>query len=171
MRLNLGCGHKPLDGFWNLDFVRDDRSKPDAVHDLTKRLPFEDGSVDEVHSYHLIEHFDRWLVTDILADWARVLKPGGKVVVECPCLDKMIHVLAWHMEHQVEIPHRIFLGLYGDPKDRRPEMMHRWGYSVSELESLMEDAGFAVTVHEPQTHIKARDMRLEGIKRGSIDVR
>lgn len=167
LRLNLGCGSKRLPGFVNMDF-----QGGDVDHDLTQPLPFDDGTVDEVHAYHVAEHFYRWDIERILADWTRVLKPGGKMVLELPCLDKIVFIFKTAQELGKEVPDRLTLwGLYGDPGYQRPEMCHRWCYSVAELSEIMGSVGLDVEAKEPETHVRIRDMRLEGTKRGNLDVR
>jgi SAM-dependent methyltransferase len=49
----------------------------DGVH-----LPFEDKSQDAVFASHCLEHIDDWRT--ILADWFRVLKIGGYLVIAVP---------------------------------------------------------------------------------------
>jgi SAM-dependent methyltransferase len=46
------------------------------------RLPFEDGSQDAVFASHTLEHIDDWRT--ILADWFRVLRVGGFLVIAVP---------------------------------------------------------------------------------------
>lgn len=52
------------------------------------KLPFESGSLDFVYSSHLIEDFllEEWPA--IIGEWARCLKPGGKMVILVP--DKVL---------------------------------------------------------------------------------
>lgn len=159
LKLNLGCGKKKLEGFVNVDFA-----DADVVHDLTQPLPFEAGSADEVHAYHVAEHFYRWEIEAILADWVRVLKPGGKLVLEMPCLDKILSLFDHFIANREPVPEWVMWGLYGDPRYKNPAMCHRWGYAEQEMTWLMQRAGLEVTTHEAQTHVAARDMRLEGIK-------
>jgi predicted SAM-dependent methyltransferase len=86
IKLNLGCGDKILPGYINVD-VASERAgkKPDVISDIRK-LTFNDNYADEILSVHVIEHFWRWEVSDILKEWIRVLKPGGKLILECPNL-------------------------------------------------------------------------------------
>lgn len=166
MKLNLGCGHKLLDGFVNVDLASNWSGKqPDVVADVTQRIPFDDESADEVHAYHVIEHVYRWQTPDVLAEWARVIKPGGIMVLECPCLEKIITAMVWHAERKQPIPQRLTVwGLYGDPGYRSVEMTHKWAYMSSELRQLVEDSGFKARIEPPQTHLKERDMRIVGVK-------
>lgn len=59
--------------------------KPDnAIHwgGDCRDLPFKNGVCDFVYSSHVIEDFVEW--EPILAEWARVLKPGGYLVIMLP---------------------------------------------------------------------------------------
>ena len=50
-----------------------------AVADLCSTLPFPDGTFDLVYSNFVIEHLER--PPAAFAEWHRVLRPGGSVVV------------------------------------------------------------------------------------------
>ncbi len=91
VRLNLGCGEKPLDDYINVDI----RPVPgvDIVADV-RSLPYEPGSVDEIASSHLIEHFrEHQLRTQILPYWKRLLKPGGCIRIICPNWEVIVEYL------------------------------------------------------------------------------
>lgn len=135
--------------------------RPDIEADITKPLPFDADSAKEIHAYHVIEHFYPWQVEEILSDWKRVLRPGGVLVLECPCLDKIVTNFT-----QFPKPRMAMFGLYGDPKYKSPEMMHKWCYSFDSMEKLLTAVGFVgVDVSkEVRTHIPARDMRAEAFK-------
>ena len=47
-----------------------------------EKLPFKDNTLDFVYSSHLLEDFLDW--DDILAEWLRVLKPGGHLIILVP---------------------------------------------------------------------------------------
>lgn len=76
LKLNLGCGKKPLPGFVNIDI-----QKPcDLQHDLRHPLPFKDNSVDEIFSEGSVICLlsrDEW--QNLKHEISRVLKPGGKL--------------------------------------------------------------------------------------------
>lgn len=135
------------------------------ICDVFQRLPFGNETADEIHAYHVFEHCYRYDCEAILKDWVRVLKYGGKLVLELPCLDSIIQIFNWHIEREKPIPVNLTMwGLFGDPSWKRPEMTHHWCYSQAELGDLMTKAGLVVTFHKAQTHQPIRDMRGEGIK-------
>ncbi len=60
-------------------------SRPEARvqwHGSATDLPFKDGTLDFVHSSHLLEDFEFWQV--ILDEWSRVLKRGGYMIISVP---------------------------------------------------------------------------------------
>lgn len=85
MRLNLGQNEWPISGFINIDIDPD--TNPDVIADAAF-LPYEDGSVDEIYAGHLLEHFD--IEQDVLREWARVLRKGGKITICVPDIDKSL---------------------------------------------------------------------------------
>ncbi len=50
--------------------------------DATRLIWFADGVLDFVYSSHLLEDFVA--VGPVLAEWLRVLKPGGRLILFCP---------------------------------------------------------------------------------------
>jgi predicted SAM-dependent methyltransferase len=76
VRLNLGCGHVPLEGCINVDM----RALPgvDVVADVAD-LPFQAGEALEIRSAHLLEHFPQErLVRTLLPAWFKALRAGGE---------------------------------------------------------------------------------------------
>jgi predicted SAM-dependent methyltransferase len=57
--------------------------------DVTRRLPYPDGSVAFVYSSHLVEHLSRWQAVQFARECARVLAPGGLMRVCTPDLRGM----------------------------------------------------------------------------------
>jgi predicted SAM-dependent methyltransferase len=167
VKLNLGCGHKLLKGFVNVDLADNWASvQPDVVADVTQRLPFDDGAAEEVHAYHVIEHVWRWQTEATLKEWCRVLAPGGMLVLELPCLEKvMAYMLSCLQNDQPLQNHMSLWAMYGDPNYQSVEMSHKWLYGRRELKDLLRDQGLVdVRSEPPQTHIALRDMRIVGRK-------
>ena len=76
LRLNLGAGALPIEGFQNLD-----RKTGQEVFPLSA---YADGTVDEVRASHILEHFSFREQVDVLREWVRVLKPGGVLKLAVP---------------------------------------------------------------------------------------
>ena len=166
-RIHLGCGGKLLPGFVNCDLANNwSGVLPDVACDVTGPLPFPTDHADEVHAYHLLEHIQRYEANDVLREWMRILKPGGLLVLELPCLDKIVRTYAHHLIDGSEPDLRMTLwGLFGDPKYKNAEMMHKWCWSVQELGDTLYMIGLEnVTVEKPQTHQPGRDMRMTARK-------
>ena len=67
-KIKSGCGDKLLEGYINVDLV-EDRSgvKPDVNCDLRNLSVFESDYADEILSVHVVEHFWRWEVEQVLS--------------------------------------------------------------------------------------------------------
>jgi SAM-dependent methyltransferase len=162
LKLNLGCGDKILPGSVNVD-VAESRAgeRPDILCDLHRLTPFEDDSVDEILSVHVVEHFWRWEVADVLREWIRVLKPGGLMILECPNLKSACEAfLADPQLHAGPGPEgqTTMWVFYGDPSWRDPLMVHRWGYTPQSLAALMAEIGL-VNIRQEPAQFKLREPR------------
>jgi predicted SAM-dependent methyltransferase len=82
LRVNLGCGHIMLPDYINVDMR--DLPGVDVIAEVGD-LPFEAGTVDEITSAHLVEHFPQEeLRRRLLPYWRSLLKPGGTLRVVTP---------------------------------------------------------------------------------------
>ena len=118
VRLNVGCGPTPTEGWINYDnswSVRLAR-RPALVRVLARAglitdaqrhlcevarregirfgtaeaIDHTDGSVDVVYSSHMLEHLDRATAQQFLAEARRVLKPGGMIRIAVPDLGMLV---------------------------------------------------------------------------------
>src|SRR5215470_5529141 len=170
LKLNLGCGDKILSDYVNVDIVQSRAGfKPDVQCDLRRLKPFNDASVDEILSVHVVEHFWRWEVRDTLLEWKRVLKGGGKIVLECPNLQSACTTfLEDPIKNSAEDAggQRTMWVFYGDPQWHDPYMVHRWGYTPESLKALLLECGYVNVRQEPAQYKlrEPRDMRIVGEK-------
>lgn len=82
LRLDLGCGKNKRDGFFGVDSRKFEGV--DLVHDLSKKWPWADGSVEEAHCSHFIEHLTAQERIHFVNELYRVLKPGAKTTIIVP---------------------------------------------------------------------------------------
>jgi teichuronic acid biosynthesis glycosyltransferase TuaG len=83
LKLHLACGYDYQDDYINIDLYAPKDAKCDARFDI-KKLPYPDNSIDEIKAFHVIEHFHFNEAKDLLSEWNRVLKPGGRIWLETP---------------------------------------------------------------------------------------
>jgi SAM-dependent methyltransferase len=84
LKLDLGTGkgkNRP-EGFLGVDIIALPGVK--FVADLTKKWPWKDNSVDEVHSNHFVEHLTSAQRVFFANELFRVLKPGSKATIIVP---------------------------------------------------------------------------------------
>jgi len=82
LKLDLGCGKNKREGFIGVDSRAFEGV--DVVADLTKRWPWDDGSVAEVNASHVVEHLDGPERIHFVNELYRVLQPGGKATIITP---------------------------------------------------------------------------------------
>jgi SAM-dependent methyltransferase len=170
IKLNLGCGDKIIEGYVNVDLVQERAGRqPDVICDVRNLDVFSDNYCDEILAVHVVEHFWRWEVEAVIKEWFRVLKPGGKLILECPNLKTACEEFL-NDPDKASLPgtegQRTMWVFYGDPRWQDPLMVHRWGYTPNSLASLMKICGLIEVKQEPAQYKlrEPRDMRVTGIK-------
>ena len=82
-RLNVGCGNQRRPGWTGIDIAPTEAT--DVVRDITRGLPYDDSSVDEILCDNVLEHIgpnDDFIF--VLNEFYRVLKPGGLATIIVP---------------------------------------------------------------------------------------
>jgi len=82
MKLDIGCGKNKKDGFTGVDQYA--MEGVDIVADLRKPWPWDDGSIEEVHSSHFVEHLTATERVHFYNELWRVLAPGAKATIITP---------------------------------------------------------------------------------------
>lgn len=171
MLINFACGKQTWDGYYCIDAVKHPKATrdPDLLHilrfdgqNLVNPLPLADGVADELQSHHFLEHNFAWEAPALVQEWRRLLKTGGRLIIELPNLEAACKNLLAGMNDQMSI-----WPLYGNQELNDPFMCHKFAYTPKTARALLEANGFTrVIVLAPQTHgARAnRDMRLEAVK-------
>lgn len=137
-KLNLGAGTSRYQDYTSVDF----HQEADIIHDLTQPLPYEDESVDAIYSSHVIEHFTRDEWENISRDWARVLRPGGRLEIRCPDIVKLCQSVVDTVDLDLSITR-----IYGQQGDEG--QLHKNGFTEEIVARSFPD--FTYQVLEPST--------------------
>ncbi|MEK7608649.1 MAG: methyltransferase domain-containing protein [Patescibacteria group bacterium] len=155
-----------FDTAWSPDIV---------VHDIRRRLPFDNDSIGAAYGSHLLEHLYRDEAVSLLGECFRVLAPGGIVRMMVPDLrghaesylndsiptrdgltkaDVFVEALNFRDPHPVRgsAVYRLYTAL----KDFHT---HKWMYDADSLSSYFKEAGFT----EIRT-MKRHESRIKGIE-------
>ena len=133
MKLNLGCGGVYRRGYLNVDAF------DDVVADRMMSavdLDIEDDSVEEIEALQLIEHLGFTSSIYALSECFRVLKPGGKLVIETPDIKTSFKI---YLKGGRERRKNILPWIYGV---ETPGMQHRFCFPDDLLEETFEKIGF-----------------------------
>lgn len=175
-KLEIGPGSSPLPGFESLDIVR----RPGVTHiGHAAHPPFPDNTFDEVYASHVIEHVEWFEVEGAVAEWARILKPGG--ILEIHTVDAtplMQAMLDWeatgqcarkpgkwkndlHREHPFLAAQGRIMN-YAKKGDGGTAHMHRAIITPRYLREIMERAGLVDITdgHEPRGRQKHRAVNM-----------
>jgi predicted SAM-dependent methyltransferase len=154
IKLNIGAGSTVIPGFTAIDRKLGSEAYP---------LPYPDGSISEIRASHILEHFTFGEAQTAMQEWSRVLKPGGRIRISVPDVDK---VLAGDRET------RLF-HLMGGQMDA--DDIHKSAYDRDRLTRLMAQNGLANITdwHSANTDTAALpiSLNLEAVKAGDSVVK
>lgn len=141
MKLNLGCGDILWPGFVNIDLRAD--CGADLIADV-RHLPFEDGSVDELQAFDVLEHFSKFETMPLLAEWHRVLRTDGILRLRMPNLHVLAVQLAYWHEHPGPRLDDLINNLMGGHRwgPNGAWDTHHWNFSPTSLTVTLDRAGF-----------------------------
>lgn len=154
IRLNLGCGGRPLRDYINIDQdtleeMRERYPNQEFDDDLTIEqfdlfnLPYKDDSVDEVRADGLIEHLPFIDESKFFYEVKRVLKPGGIMQVSTVDFEKTVNQWLdaednwkdFYKDDDKSIHDQHWFGTY----TYKP--INRWGYLTATLYGSQNGAG------------------------------
>lgn len=208
-RLHLGCGRITppdwinIDSSWNAwlakhlllrkfikvtgiinnDLLNITWGKNILLHDLTKKLPFNDNSIDYIYSSHTLEHLYLDQAKDLLDECFRVLKVSGVIRIIVPDLklyisqyisgtseeDNQWHTKADKFIDQLQLrPTSSTIGnlIFRFYNRLNDTSSHKWMYDLQSLTFYLKKAGFV--------NIKAKKLfesKIKGIKKIEQPVR
>jgi predicted SAM-dependent methyltransferase len=171
LRINIGCGPKPLSGWVNLDSARSETI--DVVWDLRRGLPFPNESATAIFGEHIIEHVPRSAAASLLAECYRVLQAGGVLRLSTPDAGRFLRSYAGDREFLAD---KRFAEAADTPMDRVNMMMrengqHLWVYDAESLIRLLRTVSFTsvieqefgVSIHQSMQGIDAVERAFESL--------
>lgn len=145
--LHVGCGGAPIpewaDGRFSevrLDVSED--NSPDIVASMTAMGDI--GEFDAIHCSHALEHLHAYEVEKALAEFLRVLKPGGYAVIFVPDLedvkatDEVLYTAPCGPMTGLDL-------IYGLRSliEQMPYMAHKTGFTLETMTKALSKAGFS----------------------------
>jgi predicted SAM-dependent methyltransferase len=157
--LNVGCGyplrqklHRHFHGpeWREIRLDLDPAVQPDIVCSITDISPVAADWVDAVWSSHNLEHLQRHEVPLALAEFLRVLKPHGLLLVTLPDLQQVARLVAEdRLEESAYVsqsgpitPLDMIFGHTASLARGNQFMAHRSGFTARSLHKLLIEAGF-----------------------------
>lgn len=158
--LHVGCGMSRVgrlpscfrqSGWREIRLDIDAAVNPDIVASMTDMAVVAPASMDAIWSSHNLEHLNQWEVPVALAEFTRVLKPDGFVLVNLPDLRAIArHILADNLTHPLYqseagliTPLDVLFGHQRSLREGKHYMAHRTGFTATTLGECLLAAGFA----------------------------
>lgn len=143
LRLHLGCGPNKFPGWVNVDV--EEAYEPDLVHDLSRGLPVDDGTVELIYSEHFWEHLRLDHGVRLMAECRRALRPGGVLRIAMPDLAEVVrrYLGDWRGEAWIQNPAYNWIDT---PARMINACFREWGhqylYDAHDLEHRLRGVGF-----------------------------
>jgi predicted SAM-dependent methyltransferase len=141
-------------------------------HNILRKLPFKDNSVDYIFSEHTLEHFTYEHAEKILKECRRVLGPAGIIRISVPDLSSTIEKykdgsgLLFRNTHQKQIaPLKTNADFINSVFS---QFGHKYQYDAEALKRIMGDCGFTSLVIKDRG-ISTHDV-LKNLERREYDV-
>ena len=88
--LHLGCGGVNHPWFINIDAMR--LPHIHYIRNIEDLSLFKDKTVDLIYASHCLEHFSHLMISRVLSEWYRTLKPGGILRLSVPDFDLLLYI-------------------------------------------------------------------------------
>jgi len=139
----------------NIDFRSE--VNPDQVIDVTKGLPFDDNSVEEVRAHDFLEHVPIGKTIFVVEEIFRVLKPGGKLEHFTPSTDGRgafqdpTHQSFWNINSWLYFMNDEYRQLYGIKAK----------FEGSNVDVMTDRASRVIHVHGVLSSVKGKKAKVE----------
>jgi predicted SAM-dependent methyltransferase len=141
MAIKLHIGGQEIRPGWKILDI-ESRPEVDFVGDASCLDQFADHSIEAIYASHILEHFHYQLDQELnktLAEWHRVLTPGGSLYLSVPDMDILCHLYT-RPNATLQDKYSIMRVLFGGQLN--PYDVHRSGFNFAILSAYLEKAGF-----------------------------
>lgn len=166
IRLNLGSGGVEVPGYISVDKYDTRASILWDVFDLDQYLP--ENSVEELLASHLFEHVNPYKSVEMLKKWLKILKPGGRLIMELPNIEELCKDF---VKGSKEERYGILNCIYGSVNTKevgdKSEITspHLWGWYPEIMYDHLVWAGFTdIQILPEQIPHPHKNFRVEAIK-------
>jgi predicted SAM-dependent methyltransferase len=135
MKLYVGSHDYRPDGYKTVDI--DETHRPDIVADITKRIPVETESCQEVVAGHVLEHIEWPDSFMAISELGRVLRIGGRLKLAVPDMG----VLSAMVLRGTSDFHAMAL-IFGVGGRTNKFEAHRFGFTAGMLTDMLTSLGF-----------------------------
>ena len=150
IRLNIGSGGIEIPGYISVDKLD---LRANIIMDACE-LDFEENSIEEIIAVHLFEHISPYQAHSTLSKWAKILKPGKKLIMEIPNIEE----LCKNFEKSDKLhKYNILNCIYGSTNTitenpREITSPHLWGWYPEILQDHLLESGFTNIIFLPEQH-------------------
>jgi len=142
MKLNLGCGARPLKGYLNIDaplsYMSDPAIKADKYCNI-EDLSFDSETIDGIKMESVFEHFPRHVALFLMRRFYKWLKPNGWVSIVVP--DTMYAFERIKSAKDMSTKMFFFRCIFG-PQDTIQYGTHFDGFDDDKLKETFKAVGF-----------------------------
>ncbi len=142
LKLHLGCGSIYLEGYVNIDgYPTEVRGHTKSVADrhlMIEDLDYPANAVDEIYTSHTVEHLSGEQLLKAFPCWFNTLKPGGKLIIEVPDAEAIMHRL---LQQTREEDRDLYYYLLFGTQEFEGEF-HKTGWTYPRLRRALTYVGF-----------------------------
>jgi predicted SAM-dependent methyltransferase len=132
-KLHLGCGKKVIPGWINIDAIA--QAPGVLVDDVATLISIDDTTCNEIYACHVLEHFGRLEIEQVLRTWFRKMASGGLIKISVPDIEQVFKKYAEGTSLAV------LLGfIYGGQRNEYD--YHKIGFDFESLRIALEASGF-----------------------------
>ena len=133
MKLHIGAGEKYLPGYKHMDII--DRPHIDYIGDAEDLSFLPDNSLDEIYACHILEHFKRVQIENVLIEWHKKITGGGRLRLAVPNFEAIFE--EYGQNRNLDSLMGLLYG--GQNYDYN---FHYQTFDIARLKGLLENVGF-----------------------------